>query len=130
MAQNDLTVAKALAEAREKLAEAGIDDPAPEARSLLRSVTGLSQTELLTQPDRPLSENEVEAMTRVVARRASHEPLQYITGTVEFHGREFAVDERVLIPRPETEHLVEQALAFARERKLANPRILDIGTGS
>lgn len=125
-----MTVASVMADVRTQLAAAGIPDPQLEARSLLRAALKLSQAELLAARDRPLTLIEYSALESLVARRREREPLQYITGKVEFYGRDFSVDKRVLIPRPETELLVEQALATAEEIQGRELRVLDIGTGS
>lgn len=97
-----------------------------DAELLLMHVTRLTRADLLTHPDRSLTPGELDAYQQAIARRARHEPVQYITGTQEFYGRPFAVTPAVLIPRPETEHLVEAALALEPRPG----RILDIGTGS
>jgi release factor glutamine methyltransferase len=97
-----------------------------DAELLLLHVTGLTRAELMTHPNRELSESQMSAYRAAIARRARNEPVQYITGTQEFYGRSFAVAPAVLIPRPETEHLVESVLALHPAPK----RILDIGTGS
>ena len=97
-----------------------------DAELLLLHITGLTRAELLTHPQRELSESQMGAYRAAIARRARNEPVQYITGTQEFYGRSFAVTPAVLIPRPETEHLVESVLALQPAPK----RILDIGTGS
>jgi release factor glutamine methyltransferase len=97
-----------------------------DAELLLLHVTGLTRAELMTHPNRELSESQMSAYRAAIARRQQHEPVQYITGTQEFYGRSFAVTPAVLIPRPETEHLVESVLALHPAPK----RILDIGTGS
>ncbi len=96
---------------------------------LLSFVCGVPRIALLTEWQTPLSADEAARFDALVARRALGEPVAYLVGTKEFYGREFAVDRRVLVPRPETELLVEQALAWAR-RRTAPPSIADIGTGS
>ena len=95
-----------------------------DAELLLLHTARLTKAELLTHPERALTERQSNHYQAAIARRALHEPVQYITGTQEFYGRPFIVNPLVLIPRPETEHLVEAALA------LKPSRILDIGTGS
>jgi release factor glutamine methyltransferase len=119
-----MTLAEATTEAALQLA------PSPtaqrDAELLLLHIMRLTKADLLTHPERELTERQSEHYRAAIARRALHEPMQYITGTQEFYGRPFIVNPLVLIPRPETEHLVEAALALA-------PRpacILDIGTGS
>jgi release factor glutamine methyltransferase len=104
--------------------------PSPTARRdaelLLRYAARLTRAELLTHPDREVTALQLSEYRAAIARRAHHEPIQYITGTQEFYGRSFIVNRLVLIPRPETEHLVEAALAIDP----APRRMLDIGTGS
>jgi release factor glutamine methyltransferase len=97
-----------------------------DAELLLLHIARLTKADLLTHPSRELSESQMSAYRAAIARRARNEPVQYITGTQEFYGRSFTVTPAVLIPRPETEHLVESALALDP----APTRILDIGTGS
>lgn len=108
-----------------------VGDTATEARVLLQSVTGLSATEIYTQPERSLTRDQADRLQELLKRRLSGEPLAYITGNKEFYGLDFYVDRRVLIPRPETELLVEAALAYVRDRlfHLQIPLIADIGTG-
>jgi release factor glutamine methyltransferase len=102
-----------------------------DAELLLLHVTGLTRADLLTHPERELTERQMQHYAAAIARRAQNEPLQHITGTQEFFGRSFIVNRLVLVPRPETEHLVEAALAIRPEPGRIRPlRILDIGTGS
>jgi release factor glutamine methyltransferase len=97
-----------------------------DAELLLMHVTGSSRADLLTHPERELTERQSNHYQAAIARRALHEPVQHIIGTQEFYGRAFIVNRLVLIPRPETEHLVEVALAIRPQPR----HILDIGTGS
>lgn len=121
------TLRELLQVGRAALAGRGIDSPGREAARLLGVLTGLSETALLAADDRP-AEPETEQRYRIlVARRAGGEPMAYLVGQREFFGRLFRVDRRVLIPRPETEHLVEIALALALPERA---RVLDVGTGS
>lgn len=95
---------------------------------LLCSVFDCRRIELYTNADKPVSNNERNKFRELIRRRAAGEPVAYITGSKEFFGRSFKVNQHVLIPRPETELIVETALA---EGLLAEDRsILDIGTGS
>lgn len=99
-----------------------------DAEVLLLHILGAARTTLLSDPLRPLTEEQVSRYDAAIARRLQHEPVQYIVGEQEFYGLPFRVTPAVLIPRPETEHLVEAVLdALPRERPLA---IADIGTGS
>ncbi|HEX6497253.1 MAG TPA: peptide chain release factor N(5)-glutamine methyltransferase [Acidobacteriaceae bacterium] len=118
------TLAEATTEAIQQLAPG--DAARRDAELLLLHITGLTRAELLTHPNRALADVQRDAYRDAIARRARHEPVQYITGTQEFYGRSFAVTPAVLIPRPETEHLVEAVLAIRPEPR----HILDIGTGS
>lgn len=103
---------------------AATDAPALTAQLLLGAVLGLDRTQVLTQPERPLSAAEQAAFERLVARAAAGEPLAYLLGRREFYGLSFEVTPYVLVPRPETELLVDLARAL-------NPkRVLDVGTGS
>ncbi len=100
-----------------------------EAQLLLASVTSLDRVGLYVHFDRPASPAELQAFKALVQRRTRGEPVAYILGTREFFGRTFAVRTGVLVPRPETELLVEKVLAFARSGE-AHTRIVDVGTGS
>jgi len=123
------TIARALCAATHRLRAAGIEQARAEARSLLRHVTGLPPEALVADRDRVL---ETEALTRfeaLVARRAAREPMAYILGVREFWSLPLFVGPGVLVPRPETETLVEAALEAFPDRR-APLRILDLGTGS
>lgn len=119
-------VDQALRWAGEQLA--GTVDARLGARLLLAHVLGCTVTDLFVHPERTLIESQARAYCELVARRARHEPVAYLVGHRAFLDIDFAVDARVLIPRPETEHLVEQALAVAR--RWPRPRLVDVGTGS
>ena len=113
----------------------GIENSHLEAMVLLQHVLKLSSAQLYTQPERALSQEEIRSLKELVERRLCHEPAAYIVGRKEFYGIDFYVDPRVLIPRPETELLVEAASEFAREHmnyisSHGRPlRVGDIGTG-
>jgi release factor glutamine methyltransferase len=104
----------------------------PNARSdaevLLRHITGFSRTELLLNLSRQIDDTVAKAYFELIARLESGEPLQYLTGHIEFFGFGFYVNPSVLIPRPETEIMVEQALEIGR--KYEHPVIVDVGCGS
>ena len=99
-----------------------------EARLLLQHVTGLSVSSLIAHPERPVEAETLTRYTSLVTRRAQGEPVAYLIGHREFYGREFRVAPGVLIPRPETELLVERALS--KVAGIRAPRILDLGCGS
>lgn len=99
-----------------------------EARVLLREVLQQSDAWLLTHDDELLTAEQAQQYVALVVRRVAGEPVAYITGRREFHGREFAVNPSVLIPRPETELLVE--LALQRLSAGTSARVLDLGAGS
>lgn len=115
---------------REFLARKQIPEARLDAELLVAHALGLDRLRLFLDLDRPLSAEDVSRGRALLARRAQHEPVGYITGRREFYGRSFAVDSAVLIPRPETELLVDRARDLVRVRGLEAPRILDVGTGS
>nr|WP_246184111.1 peptide chain release factor N(5)-glutamine methyltransferase [Pandoraea anhela] len=102
--------------------------PPAESRILLAHVLGWSRTQLITRDREPLAPETVARYRALHARRVAGEPIAYLTGTREFFGLTLAVSPSVLIPRPETELLVELALARLASRRA--PRVLDLGTGS
>lgn len=109
----------------------GFDESRLTVELLLSHVLHATRVHLYTNFDKPLTADELASFKALFQRRLQHEPLQYIVGKTEFMGREFIVDKRVLIPRPETEVLVEQVVRCAQENFAGVPvRILDIGTGS
>lgn len=122
-----VTIGQLLAEARPQLAATPFGAPPREAFLLLGHVLGLSEAQLLAREDRAVPDEEAARFRGLIARRLTGEPVAYLTGEREFYGRVFHVDSRVLIPRPETEHLIEAALAVELPPR---PRILDLGAGS
>jgi release factor glutamine methyltransferase len=108
----------------------GIAQPRTDAEVLLADVLRTERIQLYLRFDQPLQERELAGYREAVRRRAAHEPLQYITGRQEFWSLELEVSPSVLIPRPETEVLVEKALALLKEDGNADPWVLDLGTGS
>ncbi|NTV69084.1 MAG: peptide chain release factor N(5)-glutamine methyltransferase [Azonexaceae bacterium] len=110
------------------LAEAGIESARLDARLLLEYVSGCRYTDLLMSPESPLVLPAQQVFEALLARRATGEPLAYLTGEAEFRGRVFQVSPAVLIPRPETELLIE--LALEKLHGLAAPAVVDLGTGS
>lgn len=112
------------------LEEKGVEDSRLNAELLMSKVLGCSRLELYLNFDKPLNENEKEKFKILLRRRLKREPLQYILGYTEFHRYRFDLNNKVLIPRPETELLVELTLNFILNNKLKDIKILDAGTGS
>ena len=106
----------------------GFENPRNEIEWLIRSVLSISRIDVYLNFDRLLSLKELKKLKSFVNRRLKKEPLQYITESCEFYGREYFVNNNVLIPRPETETLID--LALENLKGLSSPKILDIGTGS
>ena len=119
---------QALASAVDRLEAAGVGSPRMNAEVLLMFVLGVNRAYLYAHPERELSSEEQARYDEIIAQRSKDVPSQYITGHQEFWGLDFLVSPAVLIPRPETEHLVETVLELARE--VTNPHIVDVGTGS
>jgi release factor glutamine methyltransferase len=117
--------APGLSSATATLAEAGCETPRLDAELLLAEAAGVDRMALLANRDAALSVEQRRRFAALVARRAAREPVAYITGRRAFRDLELAVDRRVLVPRPETELLVEAALELPE-----GARVLDVGTGS
>lgn len=131
MLAKDCTVHDALRYGAERLALR--DDlrayAARDAQQILEIATGLSRVQMLAQPERRLSAEQVASYQGMLAQRRGAVPVQHLRGSQEFYGREFFVTPDVLIPRPETEHLVEEVLRLYTDRTAAI-RMADVGTGS
>jgi release factor glutamine methyltransferase len=131
-------VRETLEEGVRRLRESGSESARLDAELLLAHVVGVDRTGILAHPEAPLGDGQLESFHSLIERRASGEPVAYIRGLKEFYGLAFAVDRRALIPRPETELLVDVALAriVGRLTARARPpgalrlRVLDVGTGS
>ena len=122
------TVRDAVAGARARLEEAGVETAAVDAALLLAHVLGTTRSGLHADSRRELTESEAAELERRLARRAAREPLAYVLGEWGFRRLTLTVDARVLVPRPETEIVVERCLV--RLAGTGAPRVLDVGTGS
>ncbi|MBI4624998.1 MAG: peptide chain release factor N(5)-glutamine methyltransferase [Verrucomicrobia bacterium] len=122
-----LTVLEIIKKTTDFLAGKGIESPRLNAELLIGHALGLKRMQLYLQFERPLAETELERIRPLVRRRGQHEPIQYIMGEMEFHGLRLKVDRRALIPRPETEQLVEHVVAACDPPPAS---VLDLGTGS
>jgi len=120
------TAARLIKDAAVRLA--ALPNPQLDAETLFRGVSGLDRATLLTRSDEPVDARVAAKFEAAVARRLRHEPIQYILGTAAFWRDDFLVTPAVLIPRPDTEILVEAVAA--RLRPLPAPSLLDVGTGS
>jgi release factor glutamine methyltransferase len=122
-----VTIGEVLRAATEYLERKGVDSPRLDAELLLAHALALSRLELYTQHDRPLRDDERAAARALVERRGRREPLAYILGEWGFRRLTLRTDSRALVPRPESEVVVERALALVEG--VAAPRVLDVGTG-
>ena len=122
------TLESVMAHSRRRLVAAGIEAADREARWLIEHALGLTGASQLIALARPLNKHEMTKVDAYLRRRAAREPLQYILGTQEFCGLEFEVNPAVLIPRPETELLVQEVIR--RLPRGGRPTIVDVGTGS
>jgi release factor glutamine methyltransferase len=122
------TVYAALLGGTARLEQAGVEAPRVDAEILLAHVLGTTRSALRADSRRELGADEREALDRLLARRAGREPLAYVLGEWGFRRLALKVDARVLVPRPETEMVVERCLAHIVG--LDEPRVLDVGTGS
>ncbi len=124
----NLAVAEVIAQAIPVLTLAGVETPRLDAQLLLLWTLKCRREDLVREPERVLTDRELLIYEKAVALRAERRPLPYLTGEAWFYGREFKINRAVLIPRPETEMLVEAALEICRAA--AAPALADIGTGS
>ncbi|HWA08282.1 MAG TPA: peptide chain release factor N(5)-glutamine methyltransferase [Opitutaceae bacterium] len=121
------TVLEIIKKTTDFFAERRVESPRLSAELLIGHALSLKRMQLYLQFERVLGEPELEKIRPLVRRRGQHEPVQYILGAMDFHGVHLKVDRRALIPRPETEQLIELVV---RERPAPPARILDLGTGS
>ncbi len=139
---DNITAGLALVAVTQRLTSNSVDSPKLDSEVLLGYVLGCTRAQLYAHPDRLLTEDERQCLERLVVRRCQHEPVAYLVGERAFYGLDFIVDQRVLIPRPETELLVDMVLDVALQydplrsngRNGSKPAgrflVADIGTGS
>jgi len=123
------TIAEAITEGARRLTLGGVTEERLTAGLLLGHTLGVDRVYILTKSDEQIAASQYEIYLTLIDRRACGEPLQYLTGHQEFYGLDFKVTTDVLIPRPETEFLVERVIELARSLNTA-PLIADVGTGS
>lgn len=123
----EVLVKDVVAKAIEKLDAAGIAESRIDSWLLAESVLGVSRQDLFLEPEKSVSEEQVQKYLNAVSVRVKHIPLQHITGYQQFMDLEFVVNKDVLIPRPETELLVEQVISYIKDN---NVKVLDMCTGS
>jgi release factor glutamine methyltransferase len=128
--ENGATISEALKEAGERLRAASVPDDLLDAQILLAEAGGFDRTYLIINFNQQLSEDVLSKFRAMINRRAAGEPLQYITGRREFFGLDFEVNPDVLIPRPETELIVEETIRIVQQDGIARPVIIDVGAGS
>jgi len=112
------------------LAERGVESSRLDAEVLMADLLDMERINLYVKYDYPLKSNEIDSYRQMIKKRAQRIPVAYITEKKEFMSLEFKVAEGVLIPRPETENLVEQVIEYCRQNELQQPQIIDVGTGS
>jgi release factor glutamine methyltransferase len=125
-----VTVLEVIKRSTEYLESKGVDSPRLQTELLLAQVLKIPRLKLYLDFERQLSAQELDTLRQLVKRRGEREPLQYILGTTSFCGIKIAVTPAVLIPRPETELLVEQAWNFLASQPSSPAKVLDFGTGS
>ena len=123
-----MTLAEVLKGAVDYLTARGVDTPRLDAELILARALGLQRIELYTQHDRPLTDAERAEARELVRRRGAREPLAYVLGDWDFRRLTLKTDKRALVPRPETEIVVERCLKLLEGR--TEPRIVDVGTGT
>ena len=126
------TIAETIRQTTTRLLDVGIppDEASIESRFIIRRLCSLTQAQLLADYENQFPDCVLSNLNDIIARREVHEPLAYILGEKEFYGRNFKVDANVLIPRPETEQLIDLCIQFTEQNHMSDPKICDIGAGS
>lgn len=130
MTRRGTPIARLVRAATDHLRAAGVDAPRLDAQILLATALGVRRFDLVIDPPTTMPSAARTRFFELVRARARHEPVAYLVGKKEFLGRDFHVDRRVLVPRPETELLAELAIAWLRERSAPGSRVLDLCCGS
>lgn len=128
--ENVIAAKDVLSDLRKRLSEAGIEEAVSESYLFLEWICGIDKAGFFADPDAGVAEDKLERLWEMVAKRSRRVPLQYLMGSCEFMGCSFYVDERVLIPRQDTECLVELALEKLSHLNGRNLAVLDLCTGS
>ena len=123
-----MTIFEAYNSTKKKLEKAGIEDYVFEAKQIIKHITGLNATQILTLYNNKLTQFQENNLIAIIHQREVRYPLQYILGEWDFYGRSYKVGPGVLIPRADTETVIEVALEYLKEKQ--NPRILDLCAGS
>lgn len=123
------TIFEAYNECKVSLSKAGVEDYVFEAKQIIKHVTGMGNLEIINNPLKPLTEFQQNNLTAIIKQRSIHYPLQYILRNWDFYGRHFSVGPGVLIPRADTETVVERCLEFLKDKKCAKVLDLCAGTG-
>lgn len=125
-----MNIRELLATTAEYFKKYGLEEPRLDAEVLLAHVLKKERIQLYVDFDQPLNERELDQYRQLVYKRARNYPVAYLLGKKEFMSLDFTVNEDVLIPRPETEELVENLIEYCKSRNLTEPNIVDVGTGS
>lgn len=123
-----MTIFEAYNETKKKLQKAGIEDFVFEAKEIIKHITNLSATQILMNYNKPLTDFQKTNLTAIIRQREIRYPLQYIFGSWDFYGNSFYVGPGVLVPRADTEVLVEECLSFLKGKE--NPKVLDLCAGT
>lgn len=130
MLAKGVTRAEAAGLVLRRLREGGVDSPEADARLMLQHATGHSQLELLTRPSEPLGEAERDGLEMLLQKRLQGVPIARLLGWRDFWGLRFRLSPDTLEPRPDSETVIEEAIALMGQRGISAPRILDLGTGT
>lgn len=123
-----MTIFEAYNSTKQKLLKAGIDDYVFEAKQIIKHITGLTSSQILVKYNTPLTDYQQTQLTAIIRQREIHYPLQYIFGEWSFYGNRFYVGPGVLVPRADTETLIEPCIEYLKQHK--NAKVLDLCTGS